>query len=491
MDHETYRKFTAFLGEHKFFRPGDRVGVAISGGPDSVGLFHLFDRYAPEQGWQLALVHFNHRLRGRDSDEDEHFVRQIAQTRRLPIFCRQADVAAEARRTRSNLEATARSLRYDFFQSLIEQKQLDKITTGHTANDQAETVLLRLLRGTGTRGLAGIYPTVGGKIIRPLLNLTREEILDYLKENHLPFRTDISNSDRSFARNRIRLDLLPRLEREFNPRIIPLLSELAERARDEEEYMVGEADRWSGAKTAGNNAAIPIPEFNALPIALQRRVLRRWVSHFAGPGSALSHTQIEALRRLASRSASGAVLHLPYRLVVRREFDHLVFAEAREPSEGYRYSVRVPGEQAIPHLGLLLQFKIVDAGTFQATYNDHERWMGLDWQKVGSPLLLRNWEPGDKFRPLGDAKGLKLKELFRQRKVPGSTRRRWPLLAAEDRIVWVRSFPPEAGAAVTPATREVLLIAEKRLAKSGEERQPPREEEPGNDPATARRSRIE
>ena len=482
MYHETFQKFTAFYGEHKFFRAGDRIGVAISGGPDSVGLLHLLDRYAPEEGWQLALVHFNHRLRGRDSDEDEHFVRQIAQNRNLPIFCRQADVAAEARRTCSNLEATGHRLRYDFFQSLIEQKQLDKIATGHTANDQAETVLLRLVRGTGTRGLAGIYPTLEGTIIRPLLNLTRAEILNYLKENHLPFRTDISNSDRSFSRNRIRLDLLPNLEREFNPHIIPLLSELAERARDEEEYMVSEADRWLESKTGGEKSVLPTSKFKVLPVALQRQVLRRLVRNFAGPGSALSHIQIEALRRLASRSSSGAVLDLPYQLVVRKEFDNLVFAETQETSEGYRYSISVPGEQVVPNLGLLLQFKIVDAGTFQATYNNGECWVGLDWQKVSSPLLLRNWEPGDRFRPLGDLKALKLKELFQQRKVPSPTRRLWPLLAAEDRIVWVRGFPSETSSAVTPATREVLVIEEKCLGKSGEERQASSEREAENGP---------
>ncbi len=464
MSDKVRRKFKACLEEKKFFSAGDRVGVAVSGGGDSVGLFHLLERVALPKGLQLALVHLNHKLRGADSDEDESFVKELARSHDLPFFCRGIDVAAEASREGANLEATARRLRYEFFQSLMEEGRLDKIATGHTANDQAETVLLRLLRGSGTEGLGGIYPTLEGRIVRPLLGITREELLGLLEENHLSFRIDQSNFDRRFLRNRVRAELLPKLEQEFNPQIVTLLSELAERSRDEEDYLRGEAERWleQWATSTEGRHSLPLGALSRLVPALERRVLRAAIRGFGGRSASLTHDQMEALRRFAATGSGGGKFPLPRNLIIRKEFGHLVLTKQETAPRTYRYPVKVPGEQEIPGLGLVLQFKIVDTRTIQGKYNSEEWEKGVDWQKICTPLVLRNWEVGDRFQPVGRRKPVKLKELLYRHKVSAPRKRLWPLLTAGEQIIWVKNLSVESHVAVTPETRQILVIEERK-----------------------------
>src|SRR5690348_7407614 len=225
---DLYARWLTEVRRHNFFHAGDRVGVAVSGGPDSILLFTFMNQAARALGLSLAAVHFNHHIRGAESDADEQFVR--GQARRLGVeFLRgEADVPRAARTSGRNLEATARDLRYRFFNSLIHQGRLDKVVTAHTASDQAETVLLRLLRGTGTKGLGGIFPVLDGKIFRPFLGVTRCEVELEMNKRKLEFRVDSSNLNTKLRRNKVRTELLPLLQKEFNPEIIRLLKELAD-----------------------------------------------------------------------------------------------------------------------------------------------------------------------------------------------------------------------------------------------------------------------
>src|SRR5437867_12326768 len=234
---ELYRRWSHETRRSAFFRAGERVGVAVSGGPDSQLLLDFMREFAHEEGLTLAVAHFNHHLRGRDSDEDERFVAERAKEWGLEFLRGEGETAREAETKGRNLEATAREQRYRFFFSLLNQNRQDKIATAHTANDQAETVLLKMLRGAGTRGLAGIFPVLEGKIFRPFLNLTRREVEAEIAERKLEFRQDATNLLPRFRRNKIRLELIPWLEKEFNPDIVRLLVELAKRAQDDEEAL--------------------------------------------------------------------------------------------------------------------------------------------------------------------------------------------------------------------------------------------------------------
>lgn len=445
------------------FRPGERVGVAVSGGGDSVLLLDFMRHGAREMGVILAIVHFNHHLRGAESDADENFVRGLARALGLKFIRGEADSARVARETRRNLEATARNLRYQFFFSLVNRGRLHKVATAHTANDQAETVLLRLLRGTGTRGLAGIFPVLEGKIVRPFLNLSRAEIEAELRKRKLDYRLDSTNRDPKLRRNIVRMELLPLLQKEFNPEAVTLLKGLADRARDDEAYLEQQARErahpWRARE--GREEKIPVRPLAEFPPAIQRRVLRQMIQAARGDLRGVTHGHIEELRRFAREVQSGRSLALPGGLEARREFDWLVIGPRQAVPGGseFSYAVEVPGEVSVPQLGLTFRFKIVGPQDLRKAYNGLGT-AGLDPLKFEEGLVLRNWRAGDHFRPFGSRKAWKLKELFRQQKIPLNQRKLWPVLECGKTIVWVRGFPPATPVAASPDSKQVMVIGE-------------------------------
>ncbi len=456
-------RWSSEMRRSEFFRRGERVGVAVSGGADSVLLLEFMRHLARELGLTLAVVHFNHHLRGAESDADEKFVHKLAQDLDLDFIREEADVARLAREKRRNLEATGRDLRYQFFFSLVNQGKLNKVATAHTANDQAETILFRLLRGTGTRGLGGIYPILEGKVVRPFLSLTRAEIEQDLGKRKLTFRVDSTNRDPRFRRNKIRLELLPLLQKEFNPGVITLLKELADRAREDEAYLEEQARErahpWRVSE--GREEKIPVRRLLEFPPAIGRRVLRQLILAAQGTLRGVTHKHIEALRRFSTEAQSGRALVLPGGPVARREFNWLIVGpHSPEPDNtDFSYPVEVPGEVSVPQLGRTFRFEIVGPEDKRKAYNEAEV-AGLGPRKLPGELTLRNWRAGDRFRPLGSRKLWKLKELFRQQKIPQRQRKLWPVLESGKEIVWVRGFPPAYAVAASPDSGGVLIIVE-------------------------------
>jgi tRNA(Ile)-lysidine synthase len=420
-------------------------------------------RLARKMGLHLVVVHFNHHLRGAESDADEAFVHELSRNLDLEFIRGEGDVERVAREKRRNLEATARELRYRFFISLVSRGRLDKVATAHTANDQAETVLLRLLRGTGTRGLGGIYPSLEGRTVRPFLDLTRVEVEAEVRARKLKSRFDSTNRDPRRRRNRIRMELLPALEKEYNSEIVVLLKEFADRARDDEHFLEQQAREHARAWRIreGQEEKIPVRPLAEFPPAVARRVLRQMISAVRGNLGGITHAHIEALRHLAAGSQSGKSLVLPGGLVARKEFDWLAIAAKTQVREAmdFAYPVKLPGKIPLPQLGLTLQFKIVGPGEPGRAYNGSAM-AGLDRLKLSARPVLRNWRAGDRFQPPGSRKPLKLKELFRLHRVPLKKRRIWPVLECGEDIVWVRGFPATSSVAVSPGTKEVVVISE-------------------------------
>ena len=463
---DLYTRWLHEMRRKEFFHAGQRVGVAVSGGPDSVLLLHFMIALARESGLTLAAVHFNHRLRGAESDGDEGLVRDLAASLRIEYLRGEADVGRVARERRTNLEAVARDLRYRFFFSLVDQGRLDRVATAHTANDQAETVLMRLLRGTGTRGLGGIYPVLEGKVIRPFLGLTRAEVMQEISARGLPYRVDSSNLSTRLQRNKIRMELLPLLAKEYNPAIISLLSQFADRARDDEACLErlarDRAHPWRLRE--GREERIPIRALSEFPPALARRVLRQMLQLVRGSSHGLAHEHIESLRRFAAEAQSGKIQILPGGAVARKEFSWLVVGpSAVEPGGSeFSYPVTVPGELPVPELGSTFRFKILNPDDPGKAYN-LSRFVGLDPQKLRGELLLRNWRAGDRFCPIGSRGARKLKELFRERKIPENRRKGWPVLLCKGQIVWVRGFPPCKDVAATDRTQRVFIVEEEAV----------------------------
>ncbi len=466
-----YARWCLEMRRSRLFAPGERVAAAVSGGVDSMLLLEFMREFAQQNGLVLSVAHFNHHLRGAESNADERFVSEVAERLGLPYFVGQADVGRVAREKRQNLEATARRLRYRFFYSLVHQGKVDKVATAHTANDQAETVLLRLLRGAGARGLAGIFPVLDGKVVRPFLGLERAEIEIEVARRGLRFRTDPSNFDLRFARNRIRRELIPWLEREFNPGVVSGLAQFAALCRDDEAFLEHQAREmaqpWRIRQE--NEERIPVRALANFPVAIERRVLRQMIFGASeGKRSCVTAAQVEALRALAARGQSGKSVLLPGGLEARREFAWLTVAPCR-PGFGrsdFAIPIQPPAEVAVPGSALRLRFAIVEnlpGSNTEKKYNQNEA-VYVDFEKLSGPLLLRNWRAGDRYVPAGSHKVRKLKELLSERRVPRAQRRLWPVLASGEKVLWACHFPPSTVVLPTAASRLLLRIEEQPAA---------------------------
>ena len=463
---DLYTRWSREVRTHGFFHSGQRIGVGVSGGPDSVLLLHFMKALAGEVGFTLAAVHFNHRLRGAESNGDEAMVRELAASLHLDFLRGEADVARAARARHGNVEAVARELRYRYFFSLVDQDRLDLVATAHTANDQAETVLMRLLRGTGTRGLGGIYPLLEGKVVRPFLGVTRVEVMEEIAARKILYRVDSSNLNMELRRNRVRMELLPELTKAYNPQLIPLLNQFADRTRDDEaclEELARERSKpWRVRE--GKEERIPTRALNEFPRAIARRVLRQMLHSAQGVSPGLTHAQIESLRRFATEAQSGKRLDLPGKLTARKEFSWLAIGpDSSGPGPGdFSYTVMIPASVAVKELKCLFHFKILNRTDPRERYNLNKL-VCLDPQKLQGTLELRNWRAGDSFCPTGGRGVRKLKELFRERKIPTVSRKGWPVLVCAGQIVWVRGFPPGKGVAANQETAQVLILEEEPL----------------------------
>ncbi|TAM80582.1 MAG: tRNA lysidine(34) synthetase TilS [Acidobacteria bacterium] len=460
---DLYHRWFTKTRKHPFAHAGERIGAAVSGGPDSVLMLEFLARMAGEIGFQLAVVHFNHHLRGAESNEDEGFVQSLARRYDVPFLRGEARVAEEARKRRRNIEATAREYRYRFFLGLIRQGKLDKVATAHTLDDQAETVLLHILRGTGTRGLAGIHSNLQNRVVRPFLSLTRAEIEADISQRNLTFRVDSTNLETRFRRNKVRKELLPMLEREYNPEIKRLLSELAARSREDEAFLDQQARERAGAWRLREDGAEKISRaaLRNMPPALARRVLRQMLAEVGGGLAGFTHRHIEALYHLALESQSGKRLQLPWGLAARSEFDWLILAKAgsRVSPLEFIYNVVIPGTIWASEISRSVTFKIVGCEDADWRYNGTE-WPKLDPLRMPARLVLRNWRQGDRYCPSGSQKPVKVKELFRRHRVPLNQRACWPVLDSEAGIVCARGLPAAAWATAKKECDRVVVIHE-------------------------------
>ena len=464
--------------------PGDRVAVGVSGGADSVALFRLLAALRDSLGITLLTLHFDHRLRGEESTADAQFVASLARSHHVECITERADVAAFAKKHRLNLEDAARRLRYEFFERVIATNRATRAAIAHTADDQAETVLARLLRGTGPSGLAGIYPTLGS-VVRPLLDYRREELRAYLRALGQPWREDTTNADISRQRAQIRSQLLPVLERDFSPAIVQRLNDLARLSR--EEHVFWEAlveDRFNSLARSQTDASLTIPAadlLSPLPLAapaktLTERLIRRLYKGIRGDYRNLTAKHVEQVFQLAQQGTSGQQLNLPGGILVHRSFGELIFsgraaratpgtsrpfAGTNAAAASYHYTVSVPATGTasvpVPELGTRLLLKVID---WSSPERDTRRDDALDADLLPRILTLRNWQPGDAYRPRGRRQQHKLKELFLSRRVPRTERLSWPVIESAGRIVWSRGMPPAGDFCVREGTRFGILIDE-------------------------------
>jgi len=435
-----------YIGERKMLRAGDRVAVAVSGGADSVALLRVLLELREELGIVMVVAHFNHQLRGGESDADERFVVDLASEHDLQFFAGRADVRLHSIAKKLGLEHAARDLRYRWLRGLADEQELSAIATGHTLDDQAETVLMKFLRAAGTRGLAGICPVMTldrVPVVRPLLATSRQEIEHYLRSIKQPWREDHTNRDTHLTRNCIRHELLPLLERDYNPNIRHVLSETAEIALSEEDYWHEHtsalASRWHQKERRfrlQEHEGV-VGSFLSSGIALQRRTLKHFLEWH---GITVDFHHVEAARLCAL--GDGSTANLPGGWQARREGNWLELLEPsaafekEEKTGPWQYSLPIPGRCSIPEAGIMLEAVLVPAG-FASLEPPGSLLRAAD---LGSELVVRNWKPGDRFHPSHSASAEKLKRLFSKKRIPATERPWWPIALWGAEIVWVRGF---------------------------------------------------
>jgi tRNA(Ile)-lysidine synthase len=442
-------------------RPGVRLAVGVSGGADSVALLRALHARSGELGIVLHAAHLHHGLRGAEADGDRDFARALAGELGIPWHQAQVDVVAEANARKETVEEAARRLRYSWFRELLNKTPLDAIATAHTLDDQAETVLAKLLRGAWTEGLGGIHPLVEwpeGQILRPLLGTRRAEIEAYLKALGQTWREDSSNRRLTYTRNRIRHELLPVLEG-WNPQLKEHLAQMAELARDEEAWWQTEMERLAGqillpgkpvrggGRAGVEGLAVDVLRLGELPVAVQRRLLRLAAKRLGSDRVgvvALDFAGTEAARALALKGRAGQKRELGGGLCAERTHRELRLtrvagAEAEVVPE---YTVTVPGEIDAPAFGIKLRIEL-DEAVPGGSSQDQGRTETLR-------ATLRAWRAGDRVR-LRYSGGLrKVKEVLERLRVTGSDRAGWPVLELAGRIVWMRGveLEPETGVRV-------------------------------------------
>jgi len=454
-------RIAEFVARHRMFEPGQRVGVAVSGGPDSVFLLHVLRELAPRWNLQLSVIHVEHGIRGAASTADADFVAKLASTLGLPFHIRHADVPA----MEGNMEEAARNVRQAFYAELMASATMDRVATGHTRSDQAETVLYRILRGSGLTGLAGILPVTRAGLIRPLLEIDRDEIESWLRQRQIAWREDLTNQDRTLARNRLRHDVLPLLRDGFNPQLDSALSNLATLARDEEEYWEAELARRISPATSHQPLVLPVLVLSESHPALARRLVRRAIETVKGDLRGIDFAHVERVLEMARLHDGHDRFQTPG-LDVCRSFDFIRLSPegaSAGHARDFSYAVQVPGSVELPASSTRITLQIREKDELAqpcATVVSE-----LDWQRFGTgrgapSLELRNWRPGDQYRRIGRSKPEKVKFFFQEARIPLWERENWPIITYNESIVWARHFGAAAEFATGPDTRSILQVAE-------------------------------
>ena len=439
------QKVAERIDREGMFAEDGPVGVAVSGGPDSVALLHALRDVLGVRAF--AVLHVNHCLRGSDSDSDEEFVRGLAASLDCKFHVRRCDLSPAAASGRGNLEQEGRRCRYRFFGEAVAAGTCVAVATGHTRSDQAETVLFRLLRGAAGAGLSGIWPVHERGVMRPMLDVTRAEVLEFLRRRGIPWREDASNASLDFARNRLRHRLLPELRRDWNPGVETALANTADWAVEEERYWrLRTADLRGGCvREEGGGLVLDIDAVRSLHVAEQRRLIGSVVGSPVLGARSADFGHIEAVRALVlARRGSGSV-DLPG-VRAERSFG-AVLLRPRDAAcrPDYDLPLPVPGRVRVPGgAETAVRTRLLAGSTPKPLYTDKGLDL-LDWDRVPGPLRLRNWRAGDQYWPSGQGSTRKIRELFQRGRVKAWRRGEWPVVTSLDRIVWVRGVRSGGG----------------------------------------------
>jgi tRNA(Ile)-lysidine synthase len=461
---------------HSMLEPGDAVLAAVSGGADSMALMHILLRLSHELNLRLGIAHFNHGLRAIESERDADFVLSAARKLNLPCYYKKVDVKKFSIVHKQSTEEAGRTLRHNFLNQTALQHGFDKIAFGHQKEDMAETVLINILRGSGPQGISGIPPK-RGILIRPLININRSEIENFLRSENIAHITDSSNTDPQFLRNKVRHHLIPLLVSTYNSEIVQNLNRTAEILRDEQSWLESMIDPLFDRVTLpGDDSTIrlSIGELKKLPIAAARRIIRKAVFEIKGNLNGVEFKHIRSILELITSDQKKNRVDFPGRLWIKRENDRLLIVrnnkKERVKSESQQNRIQQPlfeyqisGPQTLYIKETDQSIQLTELSSDQVSLLKKSNFYGIDPQEaymdmesLRYPIIVRSFCSGDRFRPMGLSGFQKLKKFFINNKVPVSWRKTIPILECSGKIIWVAGYRIDDSVKVKPLTQRVL-----------------------------------
>ena len=466
-----------FIQAENLIQSDDSVLAGVSGGPDSIALLYILLMLQPHIFRTLGVAHLNHGIRSSEADRDAEFVSNLCCTLNVPFHAKKIDVGTYACNKKLNLEEAARICRYDFFKSLIQNEGYTKIALGHQANDNAELVLMHILRGSGTVGISGMSAIRDKMFIRPLLKVTQSEIMDFIATNRLNYVFDSTNFDITLTRNRIRHRLIPTLKREYNPNIVTALNTLATVVQDEDEWMSQRTESFISKillKRKFQKIVLAANELQKIHRALARRVLRQALFELKGNLKRINLVHIESILNLLSFPKGYQQLNLPDGILVEHEYNklqlsivnpvskHIQSVHLKNSKNYFRYIAHKPKNNPIiihiTEIDCYIKFSITDQKVGRILDEAGQNIAFFDMDRLIFPLIIRNPNTGDRYSPLGMSGTQKLKDYFINAKVPRSQRKDIPILVSGDHIIWIIGHRLSHISRIRSSTKRILKV---------------------------------
>lgn len=430
------------ISKYQMLKEEDTVIVALSGGPDSTALLEILFSIKERYKLRLIVAHLNHMWRGKEADRDMDFAAEQAEKLGLPFIHTRKRVPEFARRARLSSEEASRYIRYKFLKRAASREGANKVAMGHTSDDQAETILMRLLRGAGPGGLGGMPPVralgEGVLLIRPLFDISRTEVEAYLKQRNITPRQDRTNKEITFLRNRIRHELLPYLS-QYNPLIRENLIRLSRLLREEEHYMDEEAKGIlpESLNFEKGRVRVNLEKLHTCPSPLRKRVVRYALKYIKGNLRGVEYKHWEGIDELLSRKVTGSRISMPGGIVVEYSYKELIIFRERQSAKERSHKLKVPGLTHLSEIGYVARTTLTSKTPAKMSKGGAAF---FDMRKIRHPLHLHFKQEGDSFNPLGLGGTKKLKDFFIDRKVPRQERRFIPIISDADGIIWVSGF---------------------------------------------------
>jgi tRNA(Ile)-lysidine synthase len=451
-------KIMAVVQKFNMISLSDNVVVGVSGGADSIALLHIMKRLSLRFSFNLVAAHLNHMLRGDDAEQDEEYVVLTCKKWEVTCFTKRTDVKELAKKFKMSEEEAGRKARFEFFQGLMYDIKANKLALGHHKDDRVETIFHNIIRGTGTHGLNGINYVRDGFVIRPLLDVSKEEILQYCLEENIGYREDLSNKNLSYMRNRLRHVLIPFIQDNFNPNITETILRMSDVIGEEDRFLENYCNELSQVLFSydKDQAKVALDRFNPLHLALKRRLLRMIILGFTGEFSCIELVHIDNIIHMLQNAKQGAAFKLPDKIRVDIKYGHAFISidSKKIEIEPFEYALNLPGSVFVQEASVKISSEYKEKSQISLGKNP----IHIDADKLYGSLVIRSRRSGDKFKPLGMSSEKKLKEFFIDWKIPREERNLIPLITDSRNIIWVAGYQISEDYKVTDRTTRVIEL---------------------------------